>query len=201
MKLKHGAGLTGALCMLVSGSLDAAIINIGSGPDVSYFTVESPNVGVRQYAISYDAAADLPAGGTFLLNLIDAEDPEITFVINNFGSPAQPNEFFSSLTFNGITESNDFSPGGSTFGQWVAGGQAGAAGLGIPAPVPVSETNWTFGSGLSVNYRLIEPGSNGALVYAPGGTVEPSVNPIPEPSPVFLASLGLALSASRRRRR
>jgi hypothetical protein len=195
---RYGACLTGALTV-VPANLHAALINIGSGPDVSYFTLETPNVGVRQYAINYDAAVEGPAGGTFLLNLIDDEDPAISFVINDFGIPSQPNEFFASLTFNGVTEANDFSPGGSTFVYWVAGGESGAAGLGLPAPVPVSESNWELGAGLSVNFRLIEDGSNEALVFAPS-QVEPSVSPIPEPSGTTMVLMAFAVGCSRRRR-
>lgn len=198
MNQKHGARLTGAL-VVVSANLNAAIITIGSGPDVSYFTIETPNVGVRQYAISYDAATDAPAGGTFLLNLIDAADPEVSFVINDFGTPEQPNEFFSSVTFNGVTEENDFAPGGSTFSHWVTGGEAGAAGFGIPGPVPISNTTWTLSAGLAVNFRLIEDGSNDALVFSPARN-QPSVVPIPEPSGTGLVILGIALGCRRRHR-
>lgn len=198
MKMKYGACLTGAL-VLVSANLNAAIITIGSGPDVSYFTLETPNIGLRQYAVRHNLADNTPAGGTFLLELIDAGDLDITFAINNFGGPDQPNEFFSSVTFNGVTESNDFSAGGSTFSYWVAGGETGAAGLGVPDPVPIPDDTWSLGAGLSVNFRLIEPGSNDALVFAPSQT-EPSAAPIPEPSGIVLLSLATVLGCLKRRR-
>ena len=197
MKLKNGACLTGAL-IVVSANLQAALINIGSGPKISYFTLESPNLGLRQYAVSYDLADNTPGGGTFLLDLIEAGDPEITFVINDFGDPTQPNEFFSSVTFNGVTESNDFSPGGSTFTHWVAGGEAGAAGLGVPDPVPIDDESWTLGSGLSVNFRLIDDGSNDALVFSSSET-PPTSAPIPEPSGSTLLIITGLLASSRRR--
>ena len=184
----------------MSANLSAAIINIGTGPDTSYVTLETPNLGIRQYAISYTYdPVNNPLGGTALLNLIEVNDPEITFVINDFGSPGQPNEFFSSLEFNGQTEINDFSPGGSAFSYWVAGGQAGAAGFGVPGPVPLPESVWTLGAGLSVNFRLIEPGSNEALVFAPT-QLEPSVAPIPEPTSILLLFLGSSGLIHHRRR-
>ena len=198
MNLKSGTALTGALCLVVSAPLQAALLTIGSGPDTSYFTLETPNVGLRQYAIRYEAASAGPAGGTFLLDLIDARDPAISFVILDFGSPSQPNEFFSSLTFNGVTENNDFSPGGSTFTHWVAGGEAGAAGLGAPAPAPMDPDTWELGAGLSVNFRLLADGSNDALVFAPSQT-QPSVAPLPEPSSAILMCLGLAFLVTRRK--
>lgn len=197
MTMKKGAGLIGAL-VLVSPSLKAALITIGSGSAVSYFTLQSPNIGVRQYAVRYDQATATPAGGSFLLDRIDQNDPDITFLLNDFGTASQPNEFFSAVTFNGVTESNDFSPGGSTFSHWVAGGEAGAAGLGVPDPEPIDNATWTLGAGLSVNFRLIADGSNDALVFAPSQT-QPSVAPIPEASSSLLIALSLTFLLTRRK--
>lgn len=199
LNLKSRVGLIGALGLIGSPFLPAALITIGSGPDTSYFTLETPNVGLRQYAVRYDAASGGLRGGSALLQLIDAADPAISFEISDFGSPTQPNEFFSSLTFNGVTESNDFSPDGSTFTHWVAGGEAGAVGLGVPAPVPITPDAWELGAGLSVNFRLIAEGSNDALVFAPT-ELRPSVAPIPEPSSLLSPLLALLIFAGKRRR-
>ncbi len=199
MKIHWLAAVASILVVSSSQDLDAALIQVGTGTDTSYFVIESPNIGVREYAISYtyDPIND-PLGGTDLLDLIAAEDSSISFDILNFGTVSQPNEFLSSITFNGVTETNDFSPGGTTWAQWLAGGQAGAENSSpfAPAPVPLDDDSWTFGSGLSVNYRLVEPGSSDALVF---GTGEPSTAPIPEPSSLLLG-LGTSLILLRRRR-
>lgn len=195
----HRACLSGSFLLLTSPCLHAALIRVGTGPDTSYFTLETPNLGIRQYAVNYhyDPLAN-PLGGTALLKVIEASDPELSLTINDFGTPSQPNEFFSAVTLDGLTESNDFAPGGSTFVHWVAGGQAGAADLGVPGPVPVPENEWVLGAGLSVNFRLIEPGSNDALVFAPTQR-EPTTAPVPEPSGLLLLGLALGLTIVRRR--
>lgn len=201
MILKESAPSWGAVIVLLTPApLPAALIQVGSGPDTSYLTLESPNLGLRQYAVNYSYdPVDNPLGGAGLLRIIEAEDPAVSFTINDFGSPEQPNEFFNSVTFNGVSETNDFSPGGATFHHWVSGGEAGAAGLGIPDPEPVPDTGWSLGAGLSVNFRLVSPGSNDALVLAPSQD-EPSLAPVPEPSGLLLLAAALPLVVARRRR-
>jgi len=201
MNPKNRASRWGAFFVLLTpAATPAALIQVGTGPDLSYFTLETPNLGLRHYAISYryDPVAH-PLGGADLLRVIEAEDPAVSFTLNDFGSPDQPNEFFDSLTFNGETEGNDFSPGGATFHHWVSGGGAGAGGLGIPDPEPVPEDGWSLGAGLSVNFRLVAPGSNDALVLAPSQE-EPSVAPIPEPEGLVLLVLALPWVLGRRNR-
>jgi hypothetical protein len=47
-----------------------AMISVGSGPDVSHFSLESPNLGVREYEIRYTYNATAPKDAYFLLNQI-----------------------------------------------------------------------------------------------------------------------------------
>lgn len=186
-------GLAVALCPFVE-----AVIVVGSGPDSSYFLIESPRIGTREYEIRYTYDAGNTLGGSDLLNLIAGADPQISFVIFDFGSAAQPNEFLNSVIFEGVAEVNDFSAGGTSWAQWVAGGQAGAENTSPfnPDPRALPSESWTFGSGLSNPYRVIEPGSSDALVFGRG---EPSLAPVPEPGTVALA-LVASLALVRRRR-
>ena len=179
---------------LLSSSTHAANILVGSGPDTSYFVLESPNLGTRTYEISYtyDAAA-MQDGFTMLDSLLGA-DATLTADIGNFGPASEPNFFVNSFTFNTVTEAAVGSPSFSPYwAHWVSGGEAG-----FPTADPVASDTWSVGSGISSPYRLIEPGSWDALVYS-DGSVAPSVAPVPEPSAMLLVAVGSLVLLRRRR--
>lgn len=195
INLTIGVILTSALI----DESNAAAIVVGNGPDTALFVVESPNVGVRQYLVNFTHdPVNNPLGASDVLQIIANNDSDFSFDLSNFGTLAQPNEFLNSITYTGVTETNDFSPGGLTWSHWVAGGQAGAAGLGIPDPQAIGD-DWTLSSGLSVNFRLIEPGSSDALIFGPSGS-SPTVAPIPEPSGLIFASITMVGIICRRQR-
>ncbi len=173
--------------------LSAAVIDIGSGPNTYHFVLESPNVGLREYAVHLDQAND----AYDLLYTVLNEDPAVTANLSNWGTAAQPNYIVNSITYNGVTETNTgVSPWVPSWGHWVSGGQAG-----WPTASPVPSGTWTNGSGISSPYRLVEPGSWDALVYG-DSTTQPSIVPVPEPSMplLFGAGAGVFILARRRRR-
>jgi len=181
-----------ALTMLLAvPGLSAAVIDIGNGAQTYHFVLESPNVGLREYAVHLDGATD----GADLLYAVLAGDGAISMDISNWGSAAQPNYIVNSVTFNGVTETNTgVSPWTPSWGHWVSGGQAG-----WPTASPVASGTWTNGSGVSSPYRLVEPGTWDALVYG-DSTTAPSIVPVPEPSVPVLLGVGVFFLARRRRR-
>ncbi len=187
--LRAFAAIVLTLILAVPG-LSAAVIDIGNGAQTYHFVLESPNIGVRQYAVHLDGATD----AYDLIYAVSAEDAAISMSITNWGSPTQPNYFVNSITYNGVTEANTTSsPWVPSWGHWVSGGQAG-----YPTASPVVSGTWSSGSGISSPYRLVELGSWDALVYG-DSTTQPSVVPVPEPSVALLLGAGLLAIARRRR--
>jgi hypothetical protein len=175
------------IALLAVPGLSAAVIDIGSGPQTYHFVLESPNIGLREYAVHRDGATD----AYDLLYTVLNDDPVITASLSNWGTPDQPNYFVNSITYNGVTEAATAT---TWWGQWVSGGQAG-----WPTASPKPSGTWSGGSGISSPYRLVESGTWDALVYG-DTTTQPSIVPVPELSvPVFLAA-GMAVFGFRRRR-
>jgi hypothetical protein len=167
----------------------ASTIVIGSGPDISYFLLESPNLGQRHYEIYYTYNSSDPQDGAFLLQQIAASDSSVAIAI--FGGS---NIYVDSITFNGITEQGlQMPPFEPYWAHWVAGGQAG-----FPSAEPIANDVWSQGSGLSGPFRFIAPGSADALKFS-DFTTPPTSSPIPEPSAVLLAGLGLITIVRRSR--
>ena len=190
-----------ALAVTLSGCLlvphaGATTINIGSGPETSFFVLESPNLGSREYNIHYGGGlTPVPLDGFDLFSLVLAAEPEITAVIFNFGSLETPNYFVNSITFDGVTETNTGAdPYVPSWIQWVAGGETG-----FPTASPIANDTWVGGSGISAPYRLVAPGSSDALVFADFVT-PPSVNPIPEPGVTVLLCAAIIAVGTRRKR-
>ncbi|MEM6911273.1 MAG: hypothetical protein AAF555_06780 [Verrucomicrobiota bacterium] len=186
-----------ALAWLPSNTFSAAIA-VGSGPDSSFFLIESPNVGQRLYEVSYTHDSENPFDGFFLFESLLNADPELDAIVNNFGTEEAPNIFLDTITFNSVSESNDFSSG-LFWAHWVAGGQVGQTqSLGGPVDsfLDVPDQEWTFGSGVSAPFRFIEPGSYDAFTF------DSDSNPsfvIPEPSSLaLLLPSGLLLLRRRR---
>jgi hypothetical protein len=181
-------------CLLPSVS-SAATTVVGTGPDTSYFVLESPNLGIRTYEIHYTYNAGNPQDAFFLLNQVLAADLSVTASILNFGTPTEPNLFVNSFTFNLITETSaSSSPFVPFWAHWVAGGEAG-----FPTAAPVTTSDWVAGSGISSPFRLIAPGSSDALYFSDGNT-KPSISPIPEPSVALAALLGSFVWLASRRK-
>lgn len=186
-QLRRGflAVVIAGICLLPSVS-SAATTVVGTGPDTSYFVLESPNMGVRSYEIRYTFNSTTPQDAGFLLNQVLANDSLVTADI-----AGTTNLFVRSFTFNSITEANTpTTPFVPSWAHWVFGGQAG-----FPGASPVTASDWVLGSGISAPYRLIAPGSSDAFRYADFDT-KPSVAPIPEPGSLLLfagASLTLFL--------
>lgn len=179
---------------LLSLETDAANILVGSGPDTSYFVVESPNIGVRTYEINYTYDATADQDGFFLLDALLTADTDLSADLSNFGTASEPNFIVNSFTFDSVTETSaSSSPFVPFWAHWVAGGDAG-----FPTANPVADGTWTSGSGISSPFRLIEPGSSDALFFSDGST-QPSVAPIPEPSVICMLASGALLVLRRRR--
>ena len=78
------------LC-LFSASAFAANVLVGSGPDTSYFVLESPNLGVQIYEIRYTYSASVAQDGYTLLSSVLGATPSVTVSLTNSGTAAQPN--------------------------------------------------------------------------------------------------------------
>lgn len=163
----------GMLCLSSPFPIQAAApIPIGTGPDRSFFVIESPNIGTRTYQIHYTHDPASPKDGAFLLNQIAGSDSSLAFQI--FGST---NIFVNAVTFNGVTETGaSAAPWVPFWAHWCAGG-----GAGFPSAQPISSFSWTSGSGLSWPYRAIAPGSWDGLIFSDGAT-SPTVA-LPGPFP------------------
>jgi len=143
-----------------------AMISVGSGPDVSHFSLESPHLGVREYEIRYTYNATAPKDAYFLLNQIIAADSSISVELVNYGSAADPNIIVDSITYGGVTETNEtVDPYTPYWAHWASGGKTG-----YPTAAPISSDTWTIGSGISSPYRFISPGSRDALIFSDGIT-------------------------------
>ncbi|TAG08301.1 MAG: PEP-CTERM sorting domain-containing protein [Verrucomicrobia bacterium] len=189
ISLLSAAGL--CLCSSIS---TAFTLSLGSGPDVSYFVLESPNLGQRLYEVSYTYNSVTPQDAYFLLEQVLVADPAVSASIVNFGSAASPNYLVTSITFDSVMEQNSSaSPFTPFWAHWVADGSAG-----FPTASPVAAETWTSGSGVSSPYRLIAPGSWDALFYSNGSSVPLTV--VPEPSACLIFSIGLLAYGSKRRR-
>ncbi len=177
-------------CLFPSISHAANII-VGTGNDTSYFVLQSPNLGVRTYEVRYTYSPATPQDGYFLLDRIRTIDSSISLALSNFGGQY----FLDSLTYNSVTEANDFTPPDYSpyWAHWASGGEAG-----YPAASPINSGNWTYGSGISSQVRLIAPGSWDALYYSDGLSA-PSVAPVPETSSAVLAILSSVVIFKRRR--
>lgn len=172
----------------------AAAVDIGNGPVTSFFVLESPNLGIRDFRIHHNGVAD--AYG--LLQLVLAHDPSVAAVIFNFGSLAAPNYFVNSITWSGVTEtSNPNNPWVPYWGHWASGGSAGFPASAV-APLPAG--SWQQGSGISSPYRIVGEGSWDALVFG-DDTTPPGIQPVPEPVPAACLGLAVLFTAASRRRR
>jgi hypothetical protein len=179
--------VAGTLCLHAA---QASTIVIGSGPDSSFFLIESPNVGSRTYQIHYTYDPFDPKDGAFLLQQIVGSDSSVQFEI--FGTS---NIFVNSITYNGVTETGVSEPPYEPYwAHWVAGGAAG-----FPEAEPVAAFVWSSGSGLSGPYRVIEPGSWDALKYSDFST-HPTIQPVPEPSGALVLCSAVLIVAGYRRR-
>lgn len=182
------------VCLLPSIS-SAATTVVGTGPDTSYYVLQSPNLGVRTYEVRYTYNASLLQDEYFLITQVLAGDTSLTASLDNsFGTPSNPNYLLNSITYNSVTELGVSTPPYTPYwAQWVSGGQAG-----YPTASAVTSGSWTFGSGMSAPYRLIAPGSWDARYFSDGGS-PPSIAPVPETSSALLVILGSLVALKRRR--
>ena len=114
----------------LAGSLatvsQAAIIEVGTGPDTSYLIIESSNAGLLEYAVSYTYVAENPIGTLELLDMVQAEVTGFSWA----NGASTENGYVNSITWQTGTEEGYYDVDLGTFiywSQWVAGGQAGAA--------------------------------------------------------------------------
>src|SRR5690606_30011783 len=63
-----------AAAVSLTGYAGAANIIVGSGPDVSYYVLESPNIGSRTYEVYYTYDAFAPLDGWALLQIVNSGD-------------------------------------------------------------------------------------------------------------------------------
>lgn len=181
----------GALCF--TGLAGAATISVGTGADVSFFVLESPNVGSRTYEVHYTYNSGSPQDAWALLAIIDSAESDLSLDVSNFGDPESPNYIINAITWLGVTETNTgVAPYSPSWSHLVSGG-----GAGYPSAVPVSSGSWSDGSGLSSPYRYIAPGSWDALLYGSYGDL-PSAAPVPEIAAPLMSMMGLALLWCRR---
>jgi hypothetical protein len=194
MKLKTLAAFAIASVLALTGTAEAAAIVLGTGPDSAFYVLESPNIGSRTYEIRYTYNESEPLDGWDLLQVVDSYESELSVQAFNFGSEEAPNWFVNAITWMGTTETaNSEDPFVPYWAQWVSGGEAG-----FPSATPVADGVWSSGSGMSLPYRVIEPGAWEALKFGDFVTV-PTVAPVPEPSALLLAFGGLAVLVRRRR--
>ncbi len=188
------------MALTAASPLWAQWVPIGTGSDVSYMVIESPHNSEflstpLQFAIYYTFDPIQEYDSYWLLQQVIAFDPlfDVTFV--NYGTDEEPSYFITSMTYDSITLVTTSWPDvGPYWQQWAAGGESG-----YPAAEPISDTSWSFGSGMSFPYRLIAPGSTDGWVYATAATA-PTIDPVPEPSASLLVVLaGAALWRVRRR--
>ena len=193
MKLAKGLWIGSVVSSCLVWQAAGAIV-VGTGADSSFLVVESPNVGMRTYEVFFDFEAANPLGTDDLLALVDSADALISFAFG--GSP--DNQFLSSVSFGGSSEAFD---GTNFWAQWVAGGQAGVGPAPdfAPQPAPIPSESWTFGSGVSAPFRIVEPGATDVISFS-DGSVPPNFAPIPEPSATVLVVGGLLLGLARRKR-
>ena len=204
MKNKNTSLVVGVVCGVVMIQSASAVITtpVGMGEDSSFLVFETPQLGILGFEVFYDFDPKAPIGTTDLLGILADSQSLFSFTATDFGTIEQANEFLTSVTFDGVTETQpaDFS---AFFGFFGAGGQTGTTqdetGAFVPAPQPIAFDSFTFTSGLSAPFRIVEPGSTDAIVLGPGGTV-PSFTPIPEPSAALLLLVGCGFLGRRTRR-
>jgi len=186
--------LLGGTLVVTSSITHAANIVVGSGTHSSTVVIESPNVGQNVYEVFYDYDPGDPLDGYDLLAAIDASDDSLEMSFINYGSVESPNYFLNAITMSGTTETNTGAPSYAPYwAQWVSGGEAG---FGSIVEIPLG--TWTFGSGFSAPYRVVEPGSWDAIYYS-DGSAAPNITPIPEPSSALLMGFAGLLMWRRRR--
>jgi hypothetical protein len=170
---------------------------VGTGPDASYLVIEATAFGsplTFEYLYSYNPAD--PFDAYFLMTAIDTSFTDLEFTFINFGTLDEPNYFLDTISWQGTPLTNTGAPTFSPYwAQWVSGGEAG-----FPTAAPVASGSWSFGSGVSGPYRIIQPGSSDGFVFN-DGSVAPSVAPVPEPTAAFLLLGSTAVFLIRRRAR
>ena len=173
-----------------------AITVIGSGDDISYAVIQADAFGsplVFAYHYTYNSAD--PFDSYFLFSAIDAALPELDFSWINYGDVDDPNWFLTAITYQATTLTSTSWPDiGPYWVQWVAGGESG-----YPEAEPIAAEVWTYGSGMSIPYRLVQPGSWDGVIFN-DGLVAP-ISPVPEPSSALLLVVGGAAIWYRNRKK
>lgn len=189
--------LASAGISLTPASAQTITATVGTGADTSYVLIEATAFSGSPliFAYQYDYNPADPFDTYTMLSLIDAALPELSFTYANYGTPEEPNMFLGAVTWQGFTLTNTPWPEfGPYWVQWVSGGQSG-----YPEAEPIPAGVWSYASGISTPYRLVEPGSWDGFVYNEGFT-GPSVAPVPEPGSVVLVLAGAGVFVLRRRR-
>lgn len=190
--------LAAILTLVAFHALAYGQVIIGTGDDVSYAVIEAEQFGaplVYEYHYTYNPAK--PPDGFDLFAAIDLADPNLSLGFANLGDGESPSYFLDSITYGSTKLTNTpFPKFGPFWAQWVSGAVAG-----YTMPGPIDSGEWIFGSGISMPYRVIGPGSWDGFVFNTGDT-PPSISPIPEPqsSVLLLAGITVVLWMLRRRR-
>jgi hypothetical protein len=181
---------------LFSSISHAANILVGSGSDISYLVLQSPNLGVRTYEVRYTYNSSSPTDAAFLLAQAKAGDAELNYTLLNYGSPSSPNYFVDTVSLNGTPEAGSTAPPWTYWTHWVSGGWGYQNPDFSFNPGAVPFGTWEIGYGISA--RTIQPGSTDALFLSDGNST-PSIAPVPETSSAVLAMLGSLVIFKRRR--
>lgn len=187
------------LLALAAPTASAQILtgSVGTGDDISYLLIENIDFGpdplVYAYHYTYDSE-NLLDGYDLFSAVLGAFGPQLSAVLDNYGTVEFPNYFVDSITYDGLTLANTEWPDtGPYWAQWVSGGKAG-----YPTAIPIASGTWEYGSGLSATFRTLAPGSWDGYTYN-SESIAPSISPVPEPTILVLLGIGgIALLLRRR---
>lgn len=198
MILRRCATALGILCALVSGTSRAATFSNAPGPVIDYLGIGTGDSPAFGETFTLAQAARLTAW-TFFTGL-GGTPGTVTFEVEawNGGAPAGPALFSSTLAAAGSTAMAVPLALDLAAGDYVA--ILDATGSGAPVshlPLLGSSSD----GGLSGAFRFRGAGSAQWYAYGvPNLAFRAELEPIPEPSALLLAGLGLITMAARRRR-
>lgn len=185
-----------ALGLLFISTAPAAVV-VGTGTSSSFLVIEAGEFGAPlefEYRYTFNAAK--PVDTYTMMVAIDLAVPNLSFTFTDYSMGGPPSYFLTGVTYDSITLTNVAPPEFEPFWyQSVAGGEAG-----YPTASPIAGGVWSEGSGVSLPYRVLTPGSWDGFVFGEFGD-EPSVSPVPEPTTLALFGVASLALVGRRLRR